>query len=110
MGEGVKAKDEKLLTCACVRARVEAGGEETRGGVPPTQKNERGIDRKRGLSEKMCGAFSVVGRKRVGWWTIRVLLGQSVFKKHLKKIGCVENRHCLGYELREVGMSIRERQ
>ena len=81
MGEGVKAKDEKLLTCACVRARVEAGGEETRGGVPPTQKNERSIDRKRGLSEKMCGAFPVVGRKGVGWWT----LGRTLRSKRIQK-------------------------
>lgn len=58
MGEGVKAKDEKLLTCACVRARVGSSGEGTRGGVPPTQKNERSIDRKRGaVGEKVRGVF-----------------------------------------------------
>lgn len=58
MCEGVKTKNEKLLTCACVRARVEAGGEETRGGVPPTQKNERSIDRKRGaVGENVRGVF-----------------------------------------------------
>lgn len=58
MGEGVKAKDEKLLTCVCVRARVRSGGEGTRGGVPPTQKNERGIDRKRGtVGENVRGVF-----------------------------------------------------
>lgn len=80
MGEGVKAKDEKLLTCACVRARVGSSGEGTRGGVPPTQKNERSIDRKRGLSAKKCGAFSVVGRKRVERWALRTLLSKYIQK------------------------------
>lgn len=85
MGEGVKAKDEKLLTCACVRARVEAGGEETRGGVPPTQKNERGIDRKRGaVGENVRGVFR-------GWAEESGEVGATYSpievysKKHLRK-------------------------
>lgn len=65
MGEGVKAKDEKLLTCVCTRA------------LGPVVKGREAAHRRRrktsgvligngGLSAKMCGAFSVVGRKGVG--------------------------------------------
>ena len=55
MGEGKRRKAADVRVCT--RA-VEAGGEETRGGVPPTQKNERSIDRKRGaVGENARGVF-----------------------------------------------------
>jgi hypothetical protein len=65
-GEDVKAKKEKLLTCACMRARWPQVVKGREAGCRRRRKTSGVLIGNGGLSEKRRGAFSIVGQKEVG--------------------------------------------
>ena len=89
MGEGVKAKDEKLLTCACVRAQLRPVVKRREAACRRRRKTSGVLIGNGGLSEKMRGAFSVVGRKEVGRCLTKRSSPACAVRSH-----CVRDAHC----------------